>query len=117
MKERPDDYARVRHIIDAISEIRNYTAGYSLEQFGADSKTRFATIKQLEIIGEACNSLSESLIEKYPDIPFQQIISLRHILVHEYYGISNQILWNILSDFLNDYETKMKKVPDELSED
>lgn len=59
---------------------------------------RFASIKQLEIIGEAANSISEETRIKFPDIQWRQIIGLRHILVHEYFGIDDQLIWQIIAD-------------------
>jgi len=64
MKGRPGDKVRLQHILDAIHEIELYLDGVSYDQFLANSEKRFATIKQIEIIGEACNELETPLIKK-----------------------------------------------------
>jgi len=97
MKGKPGDKARLLHIANAISEIEAYVQGMNLEAFDQDSKTKFASIKQLEIIGEAANHLSKELKAKHREIQWEQIIALRHILVHEYYGIQSDILWRIIT--------------------
>jgi len=71
MKQLLSDELRVRHVLDAITEIDSYLQEVSLEQFLSNSEKRFSTIKQLEIIGEACNRISSSIKEKYPDIEME----------------------------------------------
>ena len=68
MKGHLTDKIRVQHIIEAISEIEKYLAGVSFEDFEVNSEKRFATIKQIEIVGEACNHLSKELKNQYPEI-------------------------------------------------
>jgi len=58
MKQPLSDELRVRHVIDAIKEIESYLSNVSKEEFLANSEKRFATIKQIEIIGEACTRIS-----------------------------------------------------------
>ncbi len=61
MKGTMTDKLRVRHILDAITEVENYLTGVSFENFLANSEKRFATIKQIEIVGEACSQMSDKL--------------------------------------------------------
>jgi len=61
MKGRLGDRARLQHILDAINEVEIYLENVAFEQFLQNSEKRFATIKQIEIIGEACNALSDDL--------------------------------------------------------
>ena len=68
MKQPLSDELRVRHVIDAIKEIELYLHNVSKEEFLANSEKRFATIKQIEIIGEACARISPAVKDKYPDI-------------------------------------------------
>ncbi len=68
MKQSLSDELRVRHVLDAIAEIDSYLQGISLEAFLSNSEKRFATIKQLEIIGEACNRISPIQKEKHPEM-------------------------------------------------
>jgi uncharacterized protein with HEPN domain len=59
---------------------------------------RFASVKQIEIIGEAANLLTLELRDAYADIAWRQIIGLRHILVHEYFGIDAEVIWQIVEN-------------------
>jgi uncharacterized protein with HEPN domain len=57
---------------------------------------RYATIKQIEIIGEAADLISDSTRRKFQEIEWKQIIGLRHVLVHEYFGIDSKLVWQIV---------------------
>ena len=110
MKSRPDDKARLLPIADAISEVESYTNDIDFAFFEKDSKTRFASIKQLEIIGEAAYHLTQETKEQYSNIQWQPIIALRHILVHEYYGIQSDILWRIITVHLPAFKDGLTKI-------
>ena len=95
MKGHLTDKIRVQHIIDAISEIEKYLDGVDFDEFEANSEKRFATIKQIEIIGEACNHLSKDLKHHYPEIKWREINGFRNISIHEYFGVNLHIVWDI----------------------
>ena len=96
MRGRLGDRQRLQHMLSSIAEIESYTSDVSFEVFVENSMMRFATIKQLEIIGEAANLITEESRTSLPDIPWRQIIGLRHILVHEYLGIDDVLVWQVL---------------------
>ncbi|MBK8685161.1 MAG: DUF86 domain-containing protein [Bacteroidetes bacterium] len=96
MKGRIGDKQRLLHILDSIREIEIYISNTDLETFAGNSMMRFATIKQIEIIGEAANSLTDEIKVKYNQVQWKQIIGLRHILVHEYFGIDTLLIWQIV---------------------
>ncbi len=70
------------------------------EDFINDRKTYSATIRELEIIGEAVSKLSDELKEQYPNVLWQQIKSFRNKLVHEYFGIDSVIVWDVVKNEL-----------------
>lgn len=102
MKGKIGDKQRLLHILDAIIEIETYTSDVSIDTFLSNSMMRFASIKQIEIIGEAANYISEETKDKFTDIQWKQIIGLRHILVHEYFGIDDYLIWQIIINDLPD---------------
>jgi len=97
MKEVNGDKIRLQHILLAIDEILNYIENYDFNVFVDDSKTKFASIKQLEIIGEAANHITDETKTKFSDVEWQKITGLRNILVHEYFGIDEKIVWGIIT--------------------
>lgn len=98
MKGKIGDKQRLQHIAEAINEIESYTEGKSLSDFFENSMMRFASVKQIEIIGEAANLLTPELRDTYADVAWRQIIGLRHILVHEYFGIDAEVIWQIVEN-------------------
>lgn len=66
-----------------------------------------ATLRQLEIIGEASNRLSEDLLNENPTIPWARIIGLRNLVIHEYFGIDDITIWNVIKINLPDLKEKV----------
>lgn len=93
MREPDRDYGRLQDIIQAADHIAAFTEGYSKEQLGADKLRYFAVVKNVEIIGEAAFMLSREFKEKHSQMPWNDIIRMRHVLVHGYATILPELLW------------------------
>lgn len=99
MKKPLDDSVRLQHIFDAILEIEEYMQKRSASDFFSNSMLHSACIRQLEIIGEAAGRVSEETRAKSSDILWKEIVGLRNILIHEYFGVDlNLVLEIIQSD-------------------
>jgi len=96
MHDRIGDKIRLLHIIDAINEIENYIQDIDLKEFVDNSMMFNASLRQLEIIGEASNRLSEELLNRTPSIPWARIIGLRNLVIHEYFGVDDFTIWNVI---------------------
>ncbi len=110
MRDKLGDTQRLLHIQDAIAEIERYTHQTTFEDFTENSMMRFAVVKQVEIIGEAANHLSYDLIELYKEVEWATIISARNIFVHEYFGIDDFILWDIVKIDLPEIKIKIATI-------
>ena len=89
------------------NEIENYLKDVSYEQFLVNSEKRFATIKQIEIIGEACNALTDELKAANPLVPWKPIVGFRNISIHEYFGVNLLLVWEIANNDLPELKEKM----------
>ncbi|OGZ09562.1 MAG: hypothetical protein A3D67_04495 [Candidatus Lloydbacteria bacterium RIFCSPHIGHO2_02_FULL_51_22] len=92
------DEAYIRHILDAITAIEKYTKDIPKEQF-LDKRNQMmqdAVIRELEVIGEAVKRLSDTVKEKSADVPWRDIGDMRNILIHEYFGVDLEIVWETL---------------------
>ena len=87
------DRASLLDINKAILNILDYTAGYSQEQFYADSKTQSSVLYQITIIGEATKRLSPTIRQQYPQIPWQLMAGMRDKLVHDYDDLDLERIW------------------------
>ncbi|MFT4250449.1 MAG: DUF86 domain-containing protein [Candidatus Woesearchaeota archaeon] len=108
MKRKYDLY--VQDILKAIAKIREYTQEYSYEEFINDTKTMDATIRNFEIIGEAINQIPESARTKNPAIPWKHVRAFRNLVVHKYWKIDTEILWDIITNKLDELEKEIKKI-------
>jgi uncharacterized protein with HEPN domain len=110
MKGSLGDKQRLLHMLEAISEIESYTVGIDLDTFLSNSMMRFACIKQIEIIGEAANLITVQTREQFSDVEWRQIIGMRHVLVHEYFGIDCRLIWQVISDDLPKLKPKVEEI-------
>jgi uncharacterized protein with HEPN domain len=97
-------------IKESIHRINMYTKGMDYEAFLEDIKTQDAVVRNLEIIGEATKSISEELKQKYPQIPWKGLAGVRDKLVHHYFGVNFDIVWNIIDEELPDISLQLERV-------
>ena len=93
---KKDDCVYLHHIIDAFLQIEHYTDGVTYEEFLSNRLLQDGVIRQLEVMGEAARNLSEDLRNEYPKIPWRQMISLRNRMIHAYFNVNLQIIWEII---------------------
>ena len=107
----PRDYkVSLEDILEAAQKIRGYTEGLSETTFSADSKTLDAVVRNLEIIGEAVKKIPNDIRSAYPEADWKKIAGLRDILIHEYFGIDPEIIWDILQHKLPALEQQVKRI-------
>ena len=104
-----DDRVYLWHIRDCIDRILDYTKD-GQEAFLGDSKTQDAVIRNLEIIGEAVKNISGDLKNAYPDIPWQRIAGMRDRMIHEYFGVNLQIVWERVEQDVPDLQQKVQSI-------
>ena len=112
MRGKLGDKVRLQHILNAILEIEDYTRDSEFSDFSKNSMMRFACIKQMEIIGEASNHISDEIKERFSSIEWSQIIGMRNVFVHEYFGVDPNIVWDIIKVDLPGIKEKVKEMLD-----
>lgn len=98
----------------SIDKILAYTKGMSFDSYETDSKTKDAVERNFEIIGEASSRIPDSFKNVHPGIEWRIIKDFRNFIIHEYFGINNQIVWDIIQYRLPDL---LKEITDLLSEE
>lgn len=83
-------------IVAAIRKIERYTAGMDWERFRQDEKTTDAVVRNLEVVGEAVRRLPEDFIARHPNVPWRQAAGLRNRIVHDYFGLDLEIIWEVI---------------------
>jgi len=104
-----DDRIYLLHIRDAIQHILEYTAS-GKESFFADRKTQDAVVRNLEIIGEATKRVSASIKEANPDVSWKPIAGMRDKLVHDYFGVNLQLVWDVVERDLPRLKVKISQL-------
>lgn len=97
---RRDDAVRLRHMLDAAREALRFVEGRSRADLDKDRQLVLSLVKEIEIIGEAAYQLSAETRANLPDIPWEDIIGMRHRLVHAYFDINLDILWQTVVEDL-----------------
>ncbi len=105
-----DDTVFLRHILDAINKIQEYTKNMDYEGFRASSLVQDGVIRQLEIIGEATKNLSQEIREKHPDIPWKDITGMRDKLIHQYFGVDMAGVWDTAEQDIPTLKSNLTKL-------
>ncbi|MEW5977426.1 MAG: DUF86 domain-containing protein [Acidobacteriota bacterium] len=101
----------IADIIESIEKIERYIAGLDHDAFVSDEKTVDSVVRNLEIIGEAANRIPESFTAQHPEIEWRRIVGLRNRIVHDYFGLDLEIIWEILQKELPVLKAKISAIP------
>ena len=104
---RDEDW--MEDILEGIEQIRKYSVE-GRERFEKDELVQNWILRHLEIIGEAAGNVSLATRKKAVGVPWQEIIGMRNILAHEYFGIDLEIIWNVVEKELSKLEEEVKKL-------
>jgi uncharacterized protein with HEPN domain len=107
---RRDDRTLLRDMIEASRAAMNAIEGKDRSALAADHVYALGLVKCLEIIGEAAQQLSTDLTDQHPDVPWPQIVGMRHRLVHAYFEIDYEQVWRALTDDLPPLVAQLERI-------
>lgn len=96
MSRDPDLY--LDDIETACKKVLRFTAGVTFKQFTHDEEKFDAVLRNLEIIGEAVKHIPDEIREKYPKVKWRKITGFRDIVAHNYFGVSEEIVWDVIQN-------------------
>ncbi|GIU72544.1 MAG: DUF86 domain-containing protein [Candidatus Nitrosocaldaceae archaeon] len=111
-----DSSLYIKDIIKAIDSIEEFIDNISFEEFKNDDLRASAVIRKLEIIGEATKKVPNDIKQRYNNIPWKEMAGMRDKLIHFYFGIKYELIWNAIS-ILRDLKPILKKIANEQSKD
>ena len=109
MREQVRDKGRLEHILQAIDKVFEFTQDVKREDFKKDSILYFAIVKNIEIIGEASYMLSLDFKDAHPDTNWKVIVVMRHFLVHGYYQVDPEEVWNVIEQDIQPLKEQVEK--------
>jgi len=97
-------------MLEAADRIRRYTQSLSFEEFMLDDKTKDATVRNFEIIGEAANRIDSGFKKRNDQIDWKRLRGFRNRIVHDFFGIDYEIVWTILESDLEELVNQLKEL-------
>ena len=105
-----NDKAYLKHIADAISDIKCFTRNVTKEEFLENSEKQYAVLRALEIIGEATKNVSKEMKAKHPEVNWSDIAGMRDRLIHQYFGVNLDIVWATVKKNLPELENQVSEM-------
>ena len=113
MKKRDyRDY--LQDIVDSINDIESFTGDMDFDSFREDRKTIYAVIRCIEVLGEATKKIPKSIKDRYPSIPWQEMVGMRNKMIHEYFGVNVRILWETAREDIPSLKPLIQEIGDRL---
>ena len=101
---------RLEDMLKAIEEIQQFTQDLTYGRFCADTRTMKAVLYSLAVIGEAARHIPEDLQADYPEIPWRDISDMRNVVIHEYFGVDPEILWETIHNDLPSLQALLNSI-------
>jgi uncharacterized protein with HEPN domain len=111
-----DERVYLLHAIDSIDAIQSYTVD-GRDAFFADPKTQDAVIRNVEVIGQAVKGISEQTRLLEPAVPWRQIAGMRDKLIHEYFGVDLNLVWDVVERELPVLRPRLEELSQRLGDD
>ncbi len=109
------DKAYLKDMLDAISDIEVFIGNINEAEFYKNKEKKYAVVRTLEIIGEATKNLSKELRAKHKEIPWKEIAGMRDKLIHWYFGIKWELVWETVKNKIPELKNQLSKISEELN--
>jgi uncharacterized protein with HEPN domain len=98
-------------VLQACEEILDFTRKlHNADELGKDRRTYLAVVRSLEVVGEAARQMPRGFKSEHPEIPWREVASLRNVIAHEYFGLDNEIIWDVVQTQIPDLIEKFQRL-------
>lgn len=109
---KKDNSIFLRHILESIEAIGDFSKGLTFEELCKNRLKRSAIVRELEIVGEATKNIDDQLKIKYKEIAWREIAGTRDMIVHKYFGVNLEIIWDIIKKDLPKLKKQISRILD-----
>lgn len=102
-------------IVTAIDDARSFTESLDLDDFQASKEKQYAVIRALEIIGEAAAQIPAEIRTAYPTVPWREIVGMRNVVIHNYFGVDEAVVWRTVQEDLPPLKRSIKRILKDIS--
>ncbi len=115
MSEKRELKVFIQDVFESIDAIHGYVSAVGdAQEFKQDKKTFDAVMRNFMIIGEAVKNIYEEVRVNYPNVEWRQIMAMRNLIAHEYWGVDEQVVWSAIQKNLPELKEVMVKIRDSL---
>ncbi len=107
---RREDAIRLRHMLDAAEEATRFAAGASRASLDGNRMLTFAIVRAIEIIGEAAGKVTDETRSNYPDLPWDSMVAMRNRLIHAYFDVDLDRLWDTITEDLPPLISRLREI-------
>ena len=104
----------IKDILECINKIENFVGEMSFDEFMRDEKTKSAVVRELEVMGEATKNIPKSIRDKYKNLPWSQIAKTRDKIIHFYFGVDYEVIWEVVKKRLPEIKAVIERIFKEL---
>jgi len=104
-------YADYLHdILDHAEKAQQFTTSVDFDAFCANEEKTMAVVRALEVVGEAAKHVPEPVRQRYPEVPWRNIVGMRDVLIHHYFGVDLEVVWKTVHRDLPALRTAVRRI-------
>jgi uncharacterized protein with HEPN domain len=115
MRSRREALDYLRDILEMMDKVKKFISDMPFNEFAQDEKTHFAVFRALEVIGEAAKQIPPSIRHRHPDVPWGRMGGMRDRLIHGYFGVDVEIVWETATRLVPELRPRLADVLEEES--
>lgn len=105
-----DDWVYLGHMLDITQKALDFTSGLEKEDYISDEPLRLALTHLIQMLGEAARQVSQASRERYPEIPWHEIVGMRHRIVHDYLNVDEDVVWEVVRQDLPSLAVALRNI-------